>query len=115
MTNNFIDLQIEQIQNKKLLKQINHQNVTKIADLTTEKKLIETALKNKGSTTRYLIYGDFKLEFIEKLNKIKVKIKELKDLKKGKELLISSTKQCIKYEEDRIKVYMNKNWKDMTV
>ena len=37
MTNNLIDLQIELIQNKKLLKQINHQNVTKIAALTTEK------------------------------------------------------------------------------
>ena len=46
MNNNLIDLQIEQIQNKKLLKQINHQNVT-IADLTTEKKLIETALKTR--------------------------------------------------------------------
>ena len=44
MTNNLIDLQIELIQNKKLLKQINHQNVSKITDLTTEKKLIETAL-----------------------------------------------------------------------
>ena len=58
MTNNLIDLQIEQIQNKKLLKQINHQNVTKIADLTIETKLIETALKNKDGTSRYLIYGD---------------------------------------------------------
>ena len=29
MTNNLIDLQIEQIQNNKLLKQINHQNNTK--------------------------------------------------------------------------------------
>ena len=75
MTNNLIDLQIEQIQNKKLLKQINHQNVTKIADLTTEKKLIESALKNKGGTTRYSIYGDLKLEFIEELNKLKIKIK----------------------------------------
>ena len=58
MTNNLIDLQIELIQNKKLLKQINHLNITKIADLTTEKKLIETALKNKGGTSRFLIYGD---------------------------------------------------------
>ena len=82
MTNNLIDLQIKQIQNEKLLNWINHQNVTKIADLTTEKKLIETALKNKGGTSRYLIYGDLKLEFIEELNKIKIKIKELKDLKK---------------------------------
>ena len=84
MTNNLIDLQVEQIQNKKLLKQLNHQNVTKIADLTTEKKLIESALKNKGGTTRYLIYGELKLEFIEDLNKLKIKIKELKDLKKEK-------------------------------
>ena len=47
MTNNLIDLQVEQIQNKKLLKQINHQNVTKIIDLTTEKELIESALKTR--------------------------------------------------------------------
>ena len=82
MNNNLIDLQIELIQNKQLLKQINHLNITKIADLTTEKKLIETALKTKGGTSRYLIYSDLKLEFIEELNKIKIKIKELKDLKK---------------------------------
>ena len=43
MINNLIDLQIEQILNEKLLKQINHLNITKIGDLTTEKKLIETA------------------------------------------------------------------------
>ena len=47
MTNNLIDLQIELIQNKKLLKQINHLNIAKIADLTTEKKLIESALKTR--------------------------------------------------------------------
>ena len=79
MTNNLIDLQVEQIQNKKLLKEINQQNVTKIADLTTEKKLIESSLKNEGGTTRYLIYGDLKMIFIEELNKLKIKIKELKD------------------------------------
>ena len=59
-TKNLIDLQIEQFQNKKLLKQINQQNVTKIADLTTEKKLIESALKPKGGTNHFLIYGDLK-------------------------------------------------------
>ena len=74
MTNNFIDLQIEQIQNKKLLKQINHQNVTKIADITTEKLLIELALKNKSGTTQYLIYGDLNLVFIKELNELKIKI-----------------------------------------
>ena len=111
MTNNLIDLQIELIQNKKLLKQINHLNITKIADLTTEKKLIETALKNKGGTSRYLIYGDLKLEFIEELNKIKTEIKKLKERRKEKELIISSNKQCIEYEEDCIKVYRNKNEK----
>ena len=48
----------------------------KIADLTTEKKLIETLLKNKGGISRYLIYGDLKLKFIDELNKIKMKNKE---------------------------------------
>ena len=47
MSNHLIDLQVEQIQNKKLLEQINQQNITKIADLTTEKKLIELALKRR--------------------------------------------------------------------
>ena len=89
MTRNLIDIQIEPIQNKKLLKQINHQNITKIANLTTEKKVIESALKNKGGTTRYLIYGDLILKFIEELNKIKMKIKELKDLKKKKNCFYS--------------------------
>ena len=37
MTNHLIYLQIEQIQNKKLLKQTNYENITKIADLTTDK------------------------------------------------------------------------------
>ena len=70
MSNNLIYLQVEQIQNKKLLKQINQQNTTKITDLTTEKKSIESALKNKGATHRFLIYGDLKLEFIEEVNKL---------------------------------------------
>ena len=74
MSNNLIDLQVEQIQNKKLLKQINQQNTTKITDLTTEKKSIESALKNKGGTHRSLIYGDLKLVFIEEINKFKIKI-----------------------------------------
>ena len=47
MTNNLIDLQIEPIKNNKLLNQINHQNVLKIADFPTEKKLIESALKTR--------------------------------------------------------------------
>ena len=58
MSNNLIDLQVEQIQNKKLLEQINQNNITKIADLTTKKKLIESALKKKGGTNRSLIYSD---------------------------------------------------------
>ena len=66
MTNNLINLQVERIQNNKLHKQTNQQNVTKIADLTTEKKLIESALKNKGDTTRFLIYSNLKLKSIQK-------------------------------------------------
>ena len=34
--------------------------------------------KNKGGTTRYSIYGDLKLESIEELNKLKIKIKGFK-------------------------------------
>ena len=60
ISNNWIDLQVEQIQNKNLLEQISEQNITKIADLTTEKELIESVLKTKGGTNRFLIYGDFK-------------------------------------------------------
>ena len=70
MSNNIFDLQDKQIQNKKLLEQINQQNITKIADLTTEKKFIELALKNKVGTNRFSIYGDLKLEFIEEVNKL---------------------------------------------
>ena len=84
MSNNLIDLQVEQVQNKKLLEQINQQNVTNIADLTTEKKLIELALKYNDGTTRFLIYDDLTLEFIEEINKLRIKIKELKNLKKEK-------------------------------
>ena len=58
MSNNLIDLQVEQIQNKKLLEQINQNNITKITDLTTKKKLVESALKKKGCTKRSLIYSD---------------------------------------------------------
>ena len=47
MSNNLTDLQVEQIQNKKLLEQINQHNITKIADLITKKKLIELALKTR--------------------------------------------------------------------
>ena len=43
--------------------------MTKITDLTTENKLIESALKNKGGTNRFLIFGDLKLKFIEEINK----------------------------------------------
>ena len=68
-----MNYKLKKIQNKKLLEQINQQNVSKIADLTTEKKLIISALKNKGGTTRFLIYGDLKLEFIEEINKLKMR------------------------------------------
>ena len=36
-------------------------------------------------------------------------------IKKKKELFIFSNKQCIEYEEDCIKIYRNKNGKNMTV
>ena len=48
MSNNLIDLQVEQIQNKKLLEQTNQQNVTKIADFITKKKLIASTSKKQG-------------------------------------------------------------------
>ena len=111
MINNLIDLQIELTENKKLLKQINHLNITKIADLTTEKKLIEELLKDKGGTSRFLICGNLKLEYIEEINRIKNEIIKLKEIRKEKELIISSNKQCIEYDQDCIKVYRIKNGK----
>ena len=51
------------------------------------------------------------MKFIEELNKIKTEIKKLNKIRKIKELIISSNKQCIEYEEDCIKVYRIKNGK----
>ena len=82
MINNLIDLKIELIENKELLKQINHLNITKIADLITEQKLIEESLKDKGGTSRFLICGDLKLEYIEEINRIKTKVIKLKEIRK---------------------------------
>ena len=45
------------------------------------------------------------MEFIEELNKIKTEIIKLKEIRKEKELIISCNKQCIEYEQGRIKVY----------
>ena len=67
ISNNLIDLQVKQTQKKKLIEQINQQNITKITDLTTEKELIESALKNKGGTTRFLLYGDLNQNTLKKL------------------------------------------------
>ena len=47
MSNNLFDLQDEKIQNKKLFEQSNQQNITKISDLTTDKKFIELAIKTR--------------------------------------------------------------------
>ena len=43
MTNILIDFQIELIDNEKKLKELNQHNITIIADLTNEKKWIESA------------------------------------------------------------------------
>ena len=63
MTNTLIDFQIELIDNEKNLKELNQYNITIISDLTNEKKLIESALKEKDGKNRFLISGEYKVEY----------------------------------------------------
>ena len=53
MTITLINFQIELIENEKKLKELNQHNITIIADLTNEKKLIESALKEKDGKNRF--------------------------------------------------------------
>ena len=57
MTNTLIDFQIELFDNEKKLKELNQHNITIIADLTNENKLIESALKEKNGKNRFSISG----------------------------------------------------------
>ena len=57
ITNMLIDFQIELFDNEKKLKELNQHNITIIADLTNENKLIESALKEKNGKNRFLISG----------------------------------------------------------
>ena len=62
MTITLINFQIELIDNEKKLKELNQHNITIIADLTNEEKLIESALKGKDGKNRFLISGEYKVE-----------------------------------------------------
>ena len=68
MTNSLIDFQIELSDNQEKLKEITQHNITSIADLTNEKKLIESALKEKDGKNRLLISDEYKVECNNELN-----------------------------------------------
>ena len=102
MTNTLIDFQIELIDNQKKLKEITQHNITSIADLTNEKKLIESALKEKDVNNRLFICGEYKMECINEINILVTSIKELKDVKNDKENIVTSNKQCIIFQKDLI-------------
>ena len=53
--------------------------------------------------TVFLISGEYKAECNNEIKVLVSKIKELKDVKKEKELLITSNKQCITNQKDLIK------------
>ena len=73
MTNTLNDLKIDLIDNEKRLKQLNQYNITIIADLINEKKLIESALKEE-------ISGEYKVEYNDELIVIVSKRKELNNV-----------------------------------
>ena len=73
MTNTLNDLKIDLIDNEKRLKQLNQYNITIIADLINEKKLIESALKEE-------ISGEYKVEYNDELTVIVSKRKELNNV-----------------------------------
>ena len=111
MTNTLNDFQIELIDNQNKLKEITQHNITGIADLTNEKKLIESALKEKDVNNRFLICGEYKMECINEINILVTSIKELKDVKKDKENIVTSNKQCIIFQKDLIQSTRKKIWK----
>ena len=112
MTNTLIDFQIEWIDNEKKIKKLNQHNITIIADLTNENKLIESALKVKDGKNRFVISCEYKVECNNELAVIVSKIKELKDVKKDKEQMITSNKQCITFQKDLLKI-IRKKWKTL--
>ena len=94
------------------LKEITQHNITIIADLTNKKKLIESDLKEKDGKNRLLISGEYKVECSNVLNVLVSTIKELKDVKKDKEQIVTSNKQCISFWKDLIKATRNKTGKN---
>ena len=50
------------------------------------------------------------MECINEINILVTSIKELKDVKKDKEQIITSNKQCITFQKDLVKL-QEKNWK----
>ena len=100
------------IHNKTKLKEITQHNITSIADLTNEKKSIESALKEKDVNNRLLISGEYKVECNNELNILVSSIKELKDAKNDKENIVTSNKQCIIFQNDLIQ-NTKKNWEKL--
>ena len=58
--------------------------------------------------------GEYKVEYNNELTVILSKIKESKDVKKDKEQIITSNKQCITFQKDLVKL-QEKNWKKWIV
>ena len=90
-------------------------NITSIADLTNEKKLIESTLKEKDVNNRLFICGEYKMECINEINILVTPIKELKDVKKDKENIVTSNKPCIIFQKDLIQNTRKKVGKIMIV
>ena len=59
--------------------------------------------------------GEYKVEYNNELTVILSKIKESKDVKKDKEQIITSNKQCITFQKDLIKTTRKKVGKFMIV
>ena len=71
MTNTLIDFRIELIDNQKKLIDITQHNITIIADLTNEKKLIESALKEKNGKNRLFSINNKRIKGCKKKTKNK--------------------------------------------
>ena len=112
MTNTLIDMQIGLIDNNKKAKEFNQHNIIIISNLTNDKKSIESLLKEKDENNKLLISGPYKVRYKNELVSIISEIKKLKDLKKDKEQIIISNKQCITFQKDLIKTTRKGSGKD---